>query len=176
MHAFDRSVRPLRQRPSFVLSQLGFHSDRTFDELLVPVGVTRRQFGMLRVLADADGRTQQELSSVLRVHRNVMVGLVDELETAGLVERRRNPADRRAHAVHLTDRGRALLPMGEAALDACDDRLLGALSAADRETLCGLLARVADEAHLLPSVHPGYEHAGDELAAEDAGGGGQLPR
>jgi DNA-binding MarR family transcriptional regulator len=148
-------LRELGERPSFLLSQLGFHSDQRFDDLLSSLGVTRRQFGLLRILASADGQTQQQLSERLRIHRNVMVGMVDELERRGLVERRRYPADRRAHAVHLTESARELLPRGETILDACDDELLASLDSTERRALVTLLQRVTDNAGLLPDVHPG---------------------
>lgn len=149
----------LRERPSFLLSQLGFHSDDRFDDRLEPLGVTRRQFGLLRLLAEADGQTQQQLSERLRTHRNVMVGMIDELERRGLVERRRYPTDRRAHAVHLTGAALDLLSRGESILDTCDDELLGALEPAERTALMSLLQRVADQAGLLPGLHPGMTQA-----------------
>jgi len=150
-------ARNLRERPSFLLSQLGFHSDKRFNELLEPIGINARQFGLLRILAHATWQSQQQLSEALRIHRNVMVGMVDELDRRRLVERRRDPADRRAHAVHLTDTARQILPRGESILDACDDELLGSLDAVERKTLVTLLQRVADDAGLIPGVHPGYD-------------------
>lgn len=156
MAATTRASRThLRDRPSFLLSQLGFHSDDRFDDLLEPLGVTRRQFGLLRLLADAEGQTQQQLSERLRTHRNVMVGMIDELEGRGLVERRRYPTDRRAHAVHLTGTAKKLLARGETILDACDNELVSALDPTERTALVTLLQRVADRAGLIPDLHPG---------------------
>ncbi|WP_106581434.1 MarR family winged helix-turn-helix transcriptional regulator [Murinocardiopsis flavida] len=154
--------RHLRERPSFLLSQLGFHSDQRFGALLAPLGVTARQFGILRLLAHTAGRSQQQLAEELGIHRNVMVGVIDDLEQRGLVERRRYPTDRRAHAIHLTDAARDLLPRVEGALDACDDELLAALDPADRTTLLTLLQRLADGAGLVPGIHPGYDAIGSE--------------
>ncbi|MGH3600448.1 MAG: MarR family winged helix-turn-helix transcriptional regulator [Pseudonocardiaceae bacterium] len=51
------------------------------------------------------------------IHRNVMVGLVDELEDRGLIERRRHPADRRAHAIHLTAAAHDLLRRAQRVAD-----------------------------------------------------------
>lgn len=147
----------LQGHPSFLLSQLGFHSDKRFNEQLVPFGVNARQFGVLRILADAEWQSQQQLAGALGIHRNVMVGIVDELERRNLVERRRHPADRRAHAIHLTAAARKLVPRVEAILDACDDELLGVLSPAERRTIIELMQRVADGAGLVAGLHPGYK-------------------
>ena len=147
----------LRGRPSFLFSQLGFHADRRFGEMLEPLDVSARQFGLLHTLAGTDGQSQQQLSAALRIHRNVMVGMVDELERSELVERRRHPSDRRAYAVHLTDTARKLLPRVETILDGCDDELLGLLDPGERRTLVRLLQRVSDGAGLAPGVHPGYD-------------------
>ncbi|WP_157009106.1 MarR family winged helix-turn-helix transcriptional regulator [Agromyces laixinhei] len=150
------ALKSLRDHPSFLLSQLGFRSDERFAKRLEPIGISARQFGVLRALAATDGQSQRQLSATLRIHRNVMVGMIDELERRGFVERRRHPDDRRAHAVHLTAEARELLPRVETVLDACDQDLLGALDQRDREKLATLLQRAIDSAGLAPDVHPGY--------------------
>lgn len=141
--------------PSFLLSQLGYVADRRFDAALAPLGLDRRQYGMLRLLADGDGATQQALGGALGIHRNVMVGLVDDLEERGLVERRRHPADRRAHAIHLTTAARRALRRATPLLVECDEGLLAGLDATERSELLSLLQRVAERVGLAPTVHPG---------------------
>ncbi len=68
-----------------------------------------REFGILAVLATTGPRSQQELGELFGVNRTVMVALVDRLEASGLVERRRNPSDRRSYALEPTDEGLAAL-------------------------------------------------------------------
>src|SRR5215470_7792391 len=70
-----------------------------------PAGLEQRQAGMLVRLAENDGKSQQAIAELLGVNATRMVFLTDELEQLGLVERRRNPADRRSHALHLTEAG-----------------------------------------------------------------------
>ena len=68
------------------------------------------QFNVLNLLFDQpDGLSQAELSRQLIMHRSNVTGLVDRLETRGLVKRTENDADRRAYVVVLTPAGRRLL-------------------------------------------------------------------
>lgn len=72
--------------------------------------ISPSQFNVLNVLRDhPEGTTQVELSRVLIMHRSNVTGLVDRLEERGLVARKDNPEDRRAHRVVLTAAGRRLL-------------------------------------------------------------------
>ena len=89
-----------------------------------------------------------------------VVAYVDELEDRGYVERRRNPDDRRLHALHLTASGKKVLTkIGE--LGRQHDRLLTAgLDAQQRDTLRELLTTIAEHQRLTPHVHPGYRALG----------------
>ncbi|MBO0688222.1 MAG: winged helix-turn-helix transcriptional regulator [Candidatus Dormibacteraeota bacterium] len=150
--------KPLSERPAFLLSQVGFHSAELFAAGLAPLGLQPRHFGLLTQLAGADGLSQQQLADLMAIHRNAMVGLLDDLEERGLVERRRHPRDRRAHAVHLTPAARRLLAQATAVADTHDETILAPLDPAERVELVRLLGRVAEHAGLAPGVHPGLRH------------------
>src|SRR5258708_1527306 len=100
---------------AYLLVQLGFHMARKFSERLAPLGLEPRQVGMLTRLAANEGRSQQAIGELMGLNPTRMVFLVDELEKQGLVERRRNPADRRSPALYLTDHGRETLPEAQQA-------------------------------------------------------------
>jgi DNA-binding MarR family transcriptional regulator len=148
------AVERLAARPGFLVSQLGFHGARRFNAKLEPLGIRAPHFGLLVRLGAFDGQTQQQLADSMAVHRNAMVGLIDELERLGLVERRRHPTDRRAYALHLTEAGRAALAKAQRAADQHDDELLEPLDESDRRRLIDLLARLAEHGGLAPGVHP----------------------
>jgi DNA-binding MarR family transcriptional regulator len=150
---------PLDARPSFLLSQLGRYSAERFAERLRPLDLQPRHFGLLAQLAGAEGQSQQRLADALGIHRNVMVGLVDELEGRGLVERRRHPGDRRAHALYLTPIARELLVRAERSATENDAALVAALDPAEQRVLVSLLQRLARHAGLWPGVHPGLQQA-----------------
>ncbi|GAA3746225.1 MarR family winged helix-turn-helix transcriptional regulator [Micromonospora maritima] len=162
--------RPLTARANFLLSQLGFHVAQTFAARLAPLGIAPNHFGLLTYLERAEGCTQQQLADALGIHRKVMVGLLDDLEQRGLVERRRHPGDRRAHAIHLTDAAHHLLPRARTVADEHEDDLLAALGADERADLVAVLRRIADHTGNPPGVHPGLPLAvkGNSGAPGDA--------
>src|SRR3954452_3335596 len=102
-------ARHLSRRAGFLLAQLGTHAHRRLAERLAGLDLHPRHFGMLSHLAASEGRSQQALSIALRIHRSAVVALVDDLEHRGLVERRRDPVDRRAYTLYLTPPGRDVL-------------------------------------------------------------------
>jgi DNA-binding MarR family transcriptional regulator len=71
-----------------------------------------------------------------------VVTLVDILERAGMVERRRDPADRRRYALEVTERGQLAVVRLREISEEINAELLAPLDAAEREQLAGLLARV----------------------------------
>jgi len=143
-----------------LLVQLGFLAARQFGELLAPLGLEQRQAGLLLGLAAHEGASQQALGELMGLNATRMVFLVDELEQRGLVERRRNPADRRSHALYLTDGGRDQLRQTRQAA-ATQERSIGAsLTGAERGRLVGLLRKVAVEQGVSPDSMPGAQKPG----------------
>jgi DNA-binding MarR family transcriptional regulator len=106
---------------------------------LEPLGLRPRHLITLTVLRDLAGSTQQDLAETLRIDRTNLVGLLNELEDAGLIERRRSPEDRRRHIVELTTAGRRKLATAEFELAAVEEDVLTALDEAQREQLFSLL-------------------------------------
>ncbi|MET7773051.1 MarR family transcriptional regulator [Nocardia sp. NPDC005366] len=151
----DPTHAPLFEHPAFLLGQLGFHTAGRFADLLAPIGIGPRHFGMLRLLRDHDGQSQQQLSEMLGIHRNVMVGLVDDLEKRELVERRKHPTDRRAHAVYLLPAAHEMLARAYEAVDGLEAELLASFDERDIATLLGLLQRLATANGLRRGIHPG---------------------
>jgi len=89
-----------------------------------------------------------------------VVVYLDELESRGEVERRRNPTDRRLYALYLTKSGEKLMrTLAEIAREHEQDLTTG-LSSQQRKTLGELLAAVADQQGLTPAVHPGFRQLG----------------
>ncbi|KAA8887036.1 MarR family transcriptional regulator [Nocardia colli] len=148
---------PLDSRAVFLLSQIGHHVAYRFTEQLARLDLDPAHFAVLGHLAGADGRSQQELADLLRVHRNAMVGLVDELEKRALVTRRPHPVDRRAHAVHLTDHAREALAAIQSEADALESEILAPLDETERALLLPLLHRIAAHAELPAGIHPGLQ-------------------
>jgi DNA-binding MarR family transcriptional regulator len=145
---------------AFLLSQLGHRSASVFTDLIASIDLTPPHAGILRAIAAEPGRSQQALSGQLGLLPSRVVAYVDELEDRGYVERRRNPADRRLHALHLTASGKKVITkIGE--LGRQHDRLLTAgLDSQQRDTLHQLLATIAEHQGLTRHVHPGFRTLG----------------
>jgi DNA-binding MarR family transcriptional regulator len=93
---------------------------------------------MLLRLAANEGKSQQAIAALLGINATQMVFLVDELERLGLVERRRNPADRRSHALYLTEQGQAMLARVRAVTADHEDSVTAGLTTEQREQLLTL--------------------------------------
>jgi DNA-binding MarR family transcriptional regulator len=102
-----------------------------------------REYEVLQALTDLGPRSQQELATLLRVNRTLMVKLIDELEQAALVARRRNPTDRRSYALELTAAGSQARGAMAHAADRADSGLTALLSRPQRGRLSRRLAAIA---------------------------------
>ena len=140
---------------SFLLSQLGYTTSRRFKQALASLGIEPRQFAMLRFIAMAEGQSQQAIASALQIPPSRMVSLVDDLEERGLLERRQDPADRRARALHLTRAGRRLLEQAWKVAMETEQVTVQGWSDKDRQKLLELLNRLAAQHGLTLGVHPG---------------------
>jgi DNA-binding MarR family transcriptional regulator len=145
---------------AFLLSQLGHRSASVFTDLISSIDLTPPHSGILRAIAAEPGRSQQALSAQLGLLPSRVVAYVDELEDRGYVERRRNPDDRRLHALYLTAAGKKVMAkIGELARQ--HERLMTAgLDVTQRDTLRELLSVVAENQELTPHVHPGFRNLG----------------
>ena len=93
----------------FLLSDVARLLRRRFDERARAIGVTRAQWRTLTVLSRNEGANQGTLAELLEVEPITLCRMIDRLAEAGHVERRRDPGDRRAWNIYLTDRSRPLL-------------------------------------------------------------------
>ena len=112
-----------------------------------------RGYQVLAAAARSRPGSQQELAGHLGVDRTVMTYLLDDLARAGLIERRPDPADRRARRIAATARGAAQLGDQDQRLRAAEDDVLGGLGTeADRQAFRGLLQRLATHVSALDPV------------------------
>jgi DNA-binding MarR family transcriptional regulator len=102
-----------------------------------------RGYQVLSAAGRGEPGSQLALAQHLGVDRTVMTYLLDDLESAGLVERKPDPADRRARRIVLTEAGNKRLCELEGRLAAMEDELLDPLDPAERDVLRHLLRRVA---------------------------------
>jgi len=133
----------LARNIGFLISRMGLVASKHFGERIGALGLTTRMWGALNVL-DAEGPISQgALCAAVGMDPSSMVSTIDELEAKGLVERRRHPTDRRAYALHVTDRGRETLVEGRAVARETQEELLAPLSPEERDQLRELLLKLA---------------------------------
>jgi len=113
--------------------------DAAADDL--PQGT--RGYQLLTAVVHGDLPSQAALASTLGIDRTVMTYLLDAFEDCGLVERQRDPADRRARRIVATDRGQEVLAAMDARVAAAEEELLAGLEPAQRVLLRKLLERAA---------------------------------
>ncbi|MFC4044160.1 MarR family winged helix-turn-helix transcriptional regulator [Dactylosporangium siamense] len=102
-----------------------------------------RGYQVLAAAASGAEGTQLALANKLGVDRTVMTYLLDDLEQAGLIERRPDPADRRARRIVATDAGRATMCELQGKLEHVETRVLGALAEPERAIFRDLLRKLA---------------------------------
>jgi DNA-binding MarR family transcriptional regulator len=156
-----------RTGSAFLLAQLGAHAAARFADRIAGLDLTPAQAGLLRLIAREPGQSQQAIAGQLGTPASRLVLLVDELEERGLIERRRNPGDRRHYALYLTPAGGEFMKeLGQVGA-AHEDDICAALDPAERQDLNRLLRRVADQQGLTPGVHPGYRSRPARTPQED---------
>ena len=152
----DKRQLAARTGNAFLLAQLGAHAAQQFAERISGLDLAPPQAGLLRIIARQPGQSQQAIASQLETAPSRLVALVDGLEQRGLVERRRNPDDRRHHALYLTDDGSRLMDRISGVAKQHEDAMCAGLDVDERAQLFDLLSRMAKEQGLTPLVHPGY--------------------
>src|SRR5579872_2983163 len=107
-------------------------------EALRSIGLTTAQFALLNVVGGREATIQQQLSSDMGADPSAMVKLINGLEEAGFVERRRRPNDRRAWEVTITVKGRRTLVRARRLASQVEEEVLGGLTSNDRRRLLAL--------------------------------------
>src|ERR1700759_112819 len=108
------------------------------------IGMRLKQVIALEYLQE-ESCLQQGRAQLLMLDSNNCVLLLNDLDEAGFVERRRDPQDRRRHIVEITPAGLEALSEGERRLDDLEEEVLGKLSAEERRALRDLLAKALAE-------------------------------
>jgi DNA-binding MarR family transcriptional regulator len=133
---------------SFLLKRLGMLAKEQAMEAYEETGVSPYHHAVLIALDESSHKTQGAIADTLGYDRGQLVGLLDELEEQGFVERRRDPNDRRRHIVKLTPDGKRALGRLRTLSRRIEDEFFEPLDAQQRKQLHALLLRLAE--HHLP--------------------------
>jgi len=116
------------------------------------IGLKIKEFVALVYLRESGRATQQKLAETMMLDANNCVILLNGLEQDGLIERTRDPEDRRRHIVAITAKGTRALERAERELETLEDEVLGKLDASERDQLRDLLAKALEDHSLAISA------------------------
>jgi DNA-binding MarR family transcriptional regulator len=128
----------------FLLADNSRLARRAFDRKVREIGVTGPQARLLLTLNRAPGENQGFYADRLEVEPITLCRMADRLEEAGMIERRSDPADRRAWQLHLTDKSRKVVGQLQQKVDSLVDDMLAGLSADERAEFSRLLTAVGE--------------------------------
>ncbi len=131
-----------RQFFGFQLAKAAEYFMNYAEEELEQYQLKTRHFGIMLLLAEHEPLQQAVIGRALRIDRTTMVALIDDLERLALVERKRDPDDRRAYAIFLTQKGRTLLPESETVVKEAEKVMLAPLSDSEVVELLRLLDKL----------------------------------
>ena len=129
---------------TFLLKRVGMLAKERSMEAYEAIGANPYHYSVLAVLEEGARDTQAKIADALGYDRSWLVGLLDELEEEGLVERKPDPADRRRNVVTLKPEGQARLLEFRALTKQVEDEFLEPLSKAERQQLHDLLLKLAE--------------------------------
>jgi MarR family transcriptional regulator for hemolysin len=139
--AAPSAPQPLCDNLCWLLSRASYTLTTELTAALEDLGIAPRAHAVLAAAATGE-HSQTQLARLVGLDKTTMVVTLDELEAAGLAERRPSPADRRARVIAVTKAGERKLREAEEIGDRIRDDVLSALPANDRKVFLGALTRL----------------------------------
>src|SRR3954470_2715873 len=135
---------PLPDLIGYVLRRAQLAVFQDFFAAFTPFDIRPAQFSVLTIIERNPGLTQTKVAEALGIKRTNFVGMLDELETRGLAERRQTARDKRSYALYLTADGAALMRKLKPVIKAHEGRMVARLGEQGRDALIALLHEIAD--------------------------------
>jgi DNA-binding MarR family transcriptional regulator len=131
----------VERRPGLLLTRLGGLMTEVADEALAEVDLAGREYAILAILVDDGPESQLELAQMLGKAPALVVSAIDRLEDTGLVERTRDPSDRRRSHVKVTRKGTKALARADVIADRVVANTLRGLDDSELAELARLLEK-----------------------------------
>ena len=133
---------PLNDYLPYLLNRAGARIATAFGEEVRPLGATLQMWRVLAALREGDGRRMGDLSETTSIEVSTLTRLVDNMEKKGLVARRRDAADARVVALHVTPAGRRLTQRISPIAERYESVALAGFTAAEADILKAALRRL----------------------------------
>jgi len=140
----DATPARLRGKPSWLMTRTAMYASRLVSEGLAAADARGYHYRLLAALEEFGPASQAALGRRSGIDRSDVVATVNELADGGLVERTRDPEDRRRNIITITPAGVQQLWRLDGVLAGIQDELLAPLSADERDELARLLRQVLD--------------------------------
>lgn len=134
----------------FLINDVSRLMRKRFDDRARLIGVTRAQWRTLFVVSRNEGANQGVLADILEVEPITLCRMIDRLEESDLLERRRDPADRRAWQIFITEKARPLIEQLLAIGEGMIEEALDGMSDATRSELFGALELIQSNLNDVP--------------------------
>jgi DNA-binding MarR family transcriptional regulator len=139
----DRLAKELLASSGFLLARLGFSFKGRAMEELEQAGFEPYHYGVLAIVSEGARQTQSTIGDALKLDPSRLVAVLDSLEERRLIERQRDPLDRRRHVVSITPAGKRKLVRLREIVNQLEDEFLAPLDSDQRATLHSLLLQLA---------------------------------
>jgi DNA-binding MarR family transcriptional regulator len=139
----DAPLPAIRSLPSWLLGRAAARGRALVAQALAAEGLKMWHHVVLSAVRDLAPVAQADLGRSVRLDPKDLVGILNDLQSAGLVVREPDPKDRRKNAVSLTEEGARLLKRCEKAAREANDELLAPLTTAERDAFLGMLRRIS---------------------------------
>lgn len=136
----------------FMLALMGQDAIRRLRDALTAHDLKPRQFQILDLLADRGPVGQRELGETMAIDHSILVTMLNPLEAAGLINRKRSGTDRRRHVVTITPAGQRRLTRAAQAQREAEDALFAGLTEQQRDQLRDLLIALRDANDTQPAA------------------------
>lgn len=143
-------------RLGFLIHDVSRMRRSAYDQFMKPLGITRAQWWVLAHLSRHDGMMQTQLADVLEVGKASLGDVIESLEAGGWVQRRPDPADKRAKRVYLTKPAQTLIKRMTVMENDFNSQILSDLNSDEMGELIRSLVKIKHAiSRLAPSIGAG---------------------
>jgi DNA-binding MarR family transcriptional regulator len=165
---------PTQTPHGLLLALLGQEARARFRKSLQPLHLSAQQFMVLAQLEVMGPTSQAAVADALRIDYSNLAAVTAELCGRGVLNRKRDPEDRRRYLLELTEEGSALLADANRLVLEGERDMLAVLDESEQAQLLSLLRRVGDSIDLCPGANS-TEACAKSIADEVREGNGEEP-